>query len=192
MKSLSDQHGKQNGRLIDGRRSTRGNRFATDDRAANKEIVGLIYCPPGRPPPYVSTHRAAQRASGSSDRSGQVTGRSNAGLRELCDRARASVACTIGDSRDSHRMTTSKSFERSGVLPATNLIRQAFRDCPGISQSSAVSPRSTNPIAMPAPIPCNAPVTMAVFGGPLKVVHLEDVLLPEKDRCSSGSEIRCR
>jgi hypothetical protein len=41
---------------------------------------------------------------------------------------------------------------------------------------------------MPAPIPCDAPVTMVVFGWPLTVVRLEDALFPEKDRCSSGSE----
>ena len=34
---------KSNGRLIDDRRSTRGNRFATDDGAASKGTLGLIY-----------------------------------------------------------------------------------------------------------------------------------------------------
>jgi len=46
MKSLSDRRGKENGRLIDDRRSTRGNRFATDDRAMNKKTVGLSDGPP--------------------------------------------------------------------------------------------------------------------------------------------------
>jgi len=39
-----------------------------------------------------------------SDRHAQVFGRSNARGRELWDRASASVACTIGDGRDGHRM----------------------------------------------------------------------------------------
>jgi hypothetical protein len=54
---------KTNARLIDDRRSTQADRFATDDGAASKETVGLGDGPPRRPPPYVSTHRAAQRAS---------------------------------------------------------------------------------------------------------------------------------
>ena len=123
----------------------------------------------------------------------QVIGRSNARRGEHCDRARASVACTIGDNRDSHRMTTSKSFERSGVLPPTNLIRQAFRDCPGISQSSAVNPRSTNPITTPVPIPCDALVTMAVFGGPLTAVHGAGTDAgPGRGRSGSGAGRTCR
>ena len=45
MKSLSDRHGKQNPHLIDDRGSTQGNRFATDDGAASKKTIGLIYGP---------------------------------------------------------------------------------------------------------------------------------------------------
>ena len=54
----------------------------------------------------------------------------------------------------------------------------------------ARSPRSTNPFTIPAPIPCDAPVTMAVFGGPLMAVCLENLLSLETIRWSSGSEIR--
>jgi hypothetical protein len=46
IKQLSQRSSKQNGRMIDDRRSTRGNRFATDDRATNKGFVGLSDGPP--------------------------------------------------------------------------------------------------------------------------------------------------
>jgi len=46
MKSVSDRRGQENGHLIDDRRSTQGNRFATDDRAASKQTGGLVYKPP--------------------------------------------------------------------------------------------------------------------------------------------------
>jgi len=48
---------------------------------------------------------------------------------------------------------------------------------------------STNRFTIPAPIPWEAPVTMAVFRGPLMVAYLENVLSVEI-RWSSGSEIR--
>jgi hypothetical protein len=54
MKSLGSRHGKENARLIDDRRSTEGNRYATDDRAASKENVGLIDSPQGQEPPTAS------------------------------------------------------------------------------------------------------------------------------------------
>jgi hypothetical protein len=56
--------------------------------------------------------------------------------------------------------------------------------------ATTLKPRSTNPITIPAPIPCDAPVTMAVFRGPLMVVYLENVLSRETIRWSIGSEIR--
>ena len=51
LKSLSDRHGKQNGRLIDDRRSTRANRFASDERAAISLIAPCVIPPPARHPP---------------------------------------------------------------------------------------------------------------------------------------------
>src|SRR5207253_2923507 len=39
--------------------------------------------------------------------------------------------------------------------------------------ATTLKPRSTNPLTIPAPIPCDAPVTMAVFRGPFMVVYLE-------------------
>jgi hypothetical protein len=55
--------------------------------------------------------------------------------------------------------------------------------------ATTLKPRSTNAFTTPAPMPCEAPVTMAVFDGPLMVVYLENVLSLEKSRWS-GSEIR--
>src|SRR5580700_5572922 len=41
--------------------------------------------------------------------------------------------------------------------------------------ATTLKPRSTNAFTIPAPIPCEAPVTMAVFGGPLMFVYLENI-----------------
>src|SRR5437879_1708573 len=51
--------------------------------------------------------------------------------------------------------------------------------------ATTLKPRSTNPFRIPAPIPCDAPVTMAVLRGPLMVVYLENVLLRETIRVGS-------
>src|SRR6516225_11577701 len=55
--------------------------------------------------------------------------------------------------------------------------------------ATTLKPRSTNPFTIPAQIPCEAPVTMAVFRAPLMAVSLENVFSPEKTRPSSVSEI---
>jgi hypothetical protein len=47
----------------------------------------------------------------------------------------------------------------------------------------------TNPFTIPSPIPGEAPVTMAVFGGPLMAVCLENILSLETERSSGESEI---
>jgi len=49
---------------------------------------------------------------------------------------------------------------------------------------------STNHFTIPAPIPWEAPVTMAVFRGPLMVAYLENVLPLETIREPGGLEIR--
>src|SRR5260221_5443958 len=41
--------------------------------------------------------------------------------------------------------------------------------------ATTLKPRSTNAFTIPAPIPCEAPVTMAVFRWPLMVAYLENV-----------------
>src|SRR5260370_26264594 len=44
--------------------------------------------------------------------------------------------------------------------------------------ATPTKPCTTNRLTIPAPIPCEAPVTMAVFRGPLMVGYLENVLSP--------------
>jgi hypothetical protein len=47
----------------------------------------------------------------------------------------------------------------------------------------------TNPFTIPSPIPGEAPIPMAVFGGPLMAVCLENILSLETVRSSGESEI---
>src|SRR6185369_4398269 len=56
--------------------------------------------------------------------------------------------------------------------------------------ATTLKPRSINRFTISAPIPCDAPVTIAVFRGPLIVVCPEHVLSQEAIRGSSGSEVR--
>src|SRR5947207_12267976 len=61
------------------------------------------------------------------------------------------------------------------VEAATSVDWVTFREL-----ATTLKPRSTNPFTIPAPIPCEAPVTMAVFGEPLMVVYLANVFSLEK------------
>src|SRR5947208_5153578 len=65
------------------------------------------------------------------------------------------------------------------VEAATSVDWVTFREL-----AMTLKPRSTNPFTIPAPIPCEAPVTMAVFRGSLMIVYLENVLSLEKIRWS--------
>src|SRR5262245_19188807 len=53
---------------------------------------------------------------------------------------------------------------------ATSVDWVTFREL-----ATTLNPRSIHPFTIPAPIPCEAPVTMAVFHWPLMVVYLENV-----------------
>src|SRR5262245_29003723 len=64
---------------------------------------------------------------------------------------------------------------------ATSVDWVTFREL-----ATTLKPRSTNAFTMPAPIPCEAPVTMAVFCAPLIVAYLENVLSPGPHQELSG------
>src|SRR5882724_6213094 len=66
---------------------------------------------------------------------------------------------------------------------ATSVDWVTFREL-----ATTLKPRWTNAFTIPAPIPWEAPVTMAVFRGSLMIVYLENVMSLEKFRWS-GSEI---
>jgi hypothetical protein len=54
---------------------------------------------------------------------------------------------------------------------ATSVDWVTFREL-----AMTLKPRLTNSFAIPAPISCEAPVTMAVFRGALMAVYLENVM----------------
>src|SRR5438128_4773430 len=59
--------------------------------------------------------------------------------------------------------------------------------------ATTLNPRSTTPLTIPAPIPCEAPVTMAVFGESLMIVYLENVLsVDQSDQKSASITMRQR
>src|SRR5712692_5569564 len=63
---------------------------------------------------------------------------------------------------------------------ATSVDWVTFREL-----ATTLKPRSTNPFTIPAPIPCEAPVTMAVFRGLLMVAYPEN-----RERFDAASEFK--
>src|SRR5881227_3396070 len=87
------------------------------------------------------------------------------------------TSASIDLKRDSAVSTILAAVAGSPMLPftsatwleaATSVDWVTFREV-----ARTLQPRSTNPLTIPAPIPCEAPVTMAVFRGPLMLVYLE-------------------
>src|SRR5438270_12986018 len=86
------------------------------------------------------------------------------------------TSTSIDWKRDSAVSTTLAAVAGSPMWPSTRATRLeaatsvdwvTFREL-----ATTLKPRSTNAFTIPAPIPCEAPVTMAVFGGLLMVVSL--------------------
>src|SRR3984893_8049138 len=91
------------------------------------------------------------------------------------------TSASIDWKRDSAVSTILAAVAGSPMWPSTRATRSeaatsvdwvTFREL-----ATTLKPRSTNPFTIPAPIPCAAPLTMAVFGRPLIVVYLENVFL---------------
>src|SRR5436305_2204838 len=76
-------------------------------------------------------------------------------------------------------MSPSTRATRSEAATSADLV--TFREV-----ATTLNPRSTNAFTTPAPMPCDAPVTMAVFRWLLMVVYLE----PGSWSRSGGSEVR--
>src|SRR4029453_18639383 len=88
-------------------------------------------------------------------------------------------SASIGLKRDSAVSTILAAVAGSPMWPstkatwseaATSLDWVIFREL-----ATTLKPRSTNSFTIPAPMPCEAPVTMAVFGEPLMFVYLQPV-----------------
>src|SRR5437899_10774996 len=60
------------------------------------------------------------------------------------------------------------STRASWLEAATSVDWVSFREL-----ATTLKPRSTNPLTIPAPIPCDAPLTMAVLRRPSIIVYLE-------------------
>ena len=102
------------------------------------------------------------------------------------------TSTSIDLKRDSAVSTILAAVAGSPMWPSTRATRSeaatsvdwvTFREL-----ATTLKPRSTNAFTIPAPIPCEAPVTMAVFGGPLMIVYLENVLSLERTRWSTDQK----
>src|SRR6266849_2986454 len=87
------------------------------------------------------------------------------------------TSASIDLKRDSAVSTTRAAVAGSPMWPstratwseaATSVDWVIFREL-----ATTLKPRSRKPLTIPAPIPCDAPVTMAVFRWPFMVVYLE-------------------
>src|SRR5271170_6939457 len=98
------------------------------------------------------------------------------------------TSASIDLKRDSAVSTILAAVAGSPMLPSTRATEsEAATSVDWVilrELATTLKPRATNPFTIPAPIPCEAPVTMAVFLGPLMDVDLENVAGP------GGSEIR--
>ena len=88
--------------------------------------------------------------------------------------------CPSDDLGGSCRLADVPSARATWSEAATSVDWVLFREL-----ATTLKPRSTNPFTIPAPIPCEAPVTMAVFRELLMVVYLENVLSLETIRVGS-------
>src|SRR3954471_12257928 len=95
------------------------------------------------------------------------------------DRKRDSAASTILAAVAGSPM--SPSTRATWLEAATSVDWVTFREF-----ATTLKPRSTNAFTIPAPIPCAAPVTMAVFRWLLMVVYLDNVLSREFQASSAA------
>jgi len=76
--------------------------------------------------------------------------------------------CRSDDLGGGCRLVDLPSARATWLEAATSVDWVIFREL-----ATTLKPRSTNSFTIPAPIPCDAPVTMAVFRGPFMVVYLK-------------------
>src|SRR3954471_2053364 len=84
------------------------------------------------------------------------------------------TSTSIDLKRDSAVSTILAAVAGSPMWPSTRATRSEGAisvDCVIFRElATTLKPRSTKPLTIPAPIPCEEPVTMAVFHGPLMVI----------------------